>query len=332
MGKPIVRFESGQTPQPFEEMTDSGDNTTFSASFSPISKASNSGFVLALYGLLTGGAITPGSSNDEVDVAALTVLAPGMTGANSEGVVSISAASGITVSRGAASDTHRITSITVSAAGAVVPVPGVDGTAFSDVRGADGGPPYIPVGSIEIGQVKVDSITAALVASTEIFAVPGSSREMASFPVPNLIDYATGEVTYSTAIPAIHTGDVPRKVFIKGSTPIFSDIGYSTDWSPAKQSFSNSSTDTYDGAVASVSSSLSTATFTALLEDGVSDHIVSLEGQDLWVEYRPDRDQSLPKQLTQGPLSSSWTRPAGANRVQASFVIAASTATVNVTS
>ena len=69
MGAPIVQYESGQTAVPFGEMTDSGDQTTFEASFAPISRASGVEPVIAPYGLETGGAITPGGSNDQVAVA-----------------------------------------------------------------------------------------------------------------------------------------------------------------------------------------------------------------------------------------------------------------------
>jgi hypothetical protein len=183
MGQPIVRYESGQTSYPFEEMTDSGDKTKFSASFAPVSRVSGFAPTLAPYGLKTGGVVTPGSSNDEVDVAALTVVAPGMTGADADGVVAVSAASGISVSRGLTTDTHRITSITVNSSGAVVAVAGVDNTAFSEVRGADGGPPYIPVGSVEIAQVRLTSITAAIVTSGEIYQVPGLHLERSDYPL-----------------------------------------------------------------------------------------------------------------------------------------------------
>lgn len=332
MGKPIVRYESGQTPQPFEVMTNSGDNQTFSASFYPISLAANAGFLLALSGLQTGGAITPGASNDQVNVAAMTLVDPGMSGANSEGVVSVAAANGVAISRGLTTDTHRVTSITVDSSGSVAAVAGVDGTSHSEVRGAAGGPPFIPVDSIEIGQVRTTSVDAATVLTSEIYQAPGVTQETAGFPVPTNIDYDDGEVTFASPLPSIHTGGVPRRVHIKGSTPVFSDLGFSSDWSPAKESFSTSSTDTYDGAVGEAQSSLSTATWTSLLEDGIGDHVVTLEGQNIYVEYRPDRDKLLPRQLTQGLLSGSWTRAASATRVPVSFVLAAARATKNITS
>lgn len=329
MGQPIVRYESGQTSYAFEAMTDSGDNTTFSASFSPFSKASGFAPTVCPYGLKSGGAITPGSSNDEVDVAALSLCAPGMSGADADGTVAVSAASGISVSRGLTTDTHRITSITVDSTGAVVAVAGVDHTAFSETRGADGGPPFIPVGSVEVGQVRVSSITAGLILTTEIYTVPGLHRETAGNPSVNRINYVDGTIVFASGLPLIHTGGLPKKVYIKGAVPIFADLGYSSDWSPANETYSTTSTDTYDGAVAESSASVGSASFTAQLNNGVEDSIIALLGQDLWIEYRPDRNVSTIKQLTLGKLSVSWTQAPSSSKVQGSFQVAATTKSEN---
>lgn len=331
MGQPIIRYESGQTAYPFEDMTDSGDRTTFSASFSPVSNAAGFEPVVAPYGLLTGGAITPNTGTDDsVSVAALTVMAPGMTGADANGVVSVSAGN-VAISRGVTTDTHRITSITIDSTGALAAVAGVDHTAFSETRGANGGPPYIPVGSVEIGQVRTTSVTAADVVTAEIFVVPGLHRELSDFPVYEL-NYATGEVTFADVLPAIHTGDVGKKVYIKGATPLFAPISRTSDWVPAEATFSISSTDTYDGPIGSASSSLGQATFTAVLKDGVTDAIVGLKGKTLWFEFRPDRDKTVPKMLTQGIFGISRTFPAGGGSFSASCTVTPSEASVDVAS
>lgn len=330
MGNPIVRYESGQTSYSFEEMTNSGDNTTFSASFAPMSRASGFAPTLAAYGLKTGGAIVPGSSNDEVDVAALTVVAPGMSGADSDGVVSVSADT-VSITRGLSSDTHNITSITVNSSGAIVAVSGTDSTAFSETRGAAGGPPFIPVGSIEIGQVRTTSVTAAAVASGEIYQVPGLSVERSDYPTYE-VNYATGEVTFNDSLALIHTGGVPKKVYVDGATPLFAPVPKASDWTPAEATYSISSQDTYDGPIGSSSSSLGQASFNAVLNDGITDNFVALKGQNLWFEFRPDRDATLPKQLTQGIFGISRTFPAGGGSVSASCTVTPTEATVDVAS
>ena len=329
MGKQLLKYESGQTAKPFEALVDSGDRTTFQASFFPISDATGFEAVIAPYGLATGGAVTAGSSNDEVDVAALTVIAPGMTGADADGVVSVSADT-VSISRGLTTDTHRITSITVDATGAIAAVPGVDNTAFVETRGDAGGPPYIPVGSIEIAQVRVTSITAGLVLAAEIFAVPGVHLELADQPGYDL-DSATGALTFYEALPAIHTGDLPKKVYMKGATPILAKVQNVDAWVAAKETHSVSSIDTYDGAIGSASASLGQASWTCVVKDGITDGILKKAGQNIWVEYRPDEDKLLPKQLTQGILATAVTNPASGAKV-ASCTLTASSATKDITS
>lgn len=330
MGAPIIRYEAGQTAYPWEAMADSGDATKFAASFAPISQAAGSEPVVAPYGLLTGGAITPHASVDQVSVAALTAAMPGVAGADADGVVVVSAGA-LTITRGLTTDTHCITSITVDSSGALAAVAGTDGTAFSETRGADGGPPLIPVGSIEIGQVRTTSVSSAVVVAGEIYQVPGLHLERSDYPVWSL-DYATGEVTFAAELPAIHTGAVPKKVYIKGATPLFAPIPQTSDWVPAEATYSINSTDTYDGPVGSASSSLGQASFTAIMKDGISDALVALKGKNLWFEFRPDRDKLLPKQLTQGIFGMSRTFPAGGGSFTASCTVTPSVASVDVVS
>lgn len=310
MGKPIVRIEAGQTAYAFEEMT-SSDDLTFASSASPWSGAAGAEPVVAPYGLLTGGAITPNTGTDDsVSVAALTVMAPGMSGASATtGIVSVSAGN-VAISRGVTTDTHRITSITVDSSGALEAVAGVDGESFSETRGDDGGPPLIPVGSIEIGQVKTTSVTAADVVASEIVQIAGLTVERSDYPVYE-INYATGEVVFADALPSIHTGTVAKKVYARFSTPLFAPVPYTSDWTPAESTYSVSSTDTYDGPVGSATSSLGQASFTAQLSDGITENFLSSKGDNVWVEFRPDRDKTVPKQLTQGTLGVSRTFPAG---------------------
>jgi len=327
MGQPIVRYESGQTAYAFEEMTGSGDRLNFSASFAPISRAVGD-LIVAPYGVKTGGVITPGASNDEVDVAALTVVAPGMTGADADGEVSVSAGT-VSITRGVTTDTHNITSITVDSSGSLVAVSGTDGTAFVETRGAAGGPPLIPVGSVEIGQVRTTSVTAAMVDAGEIFQVVGQHQERSDYPVWT-VDYANGEIDFVDALPAIHTGAVPKKVYIKGSTPLFAPIPKASEWVPAESTYSITSTDTYDGPIGSSSSTLGQASFSAVLTDGITDAFVALKGRNLWFEFRPDRDLTTPKQLTQGIFGISRTFPAGGGSVTAACTVTPEEATTDV--
>ena len=309
MGKPIVRIEAGTTAYPFEEMT-STDNIVFGSSASPWSGAAGAEPVVGPYGLLTGGAITPTPATpNSVTVATADVMMPGADGANAAtGVLTVSGA--VTVPH-QTTDSYRITAITVDADGDLVAVQGAGhASAFSTVRGDDGGPPLIPVGSIEIGHVRRSAAESTAVLASEIIQIPGLTVERSDYPVYE-INYATGAVTFAEALPLIHVGPAPKDVYARFSTPLFAPVPYTSDWTPAESTYSVSSTDTYDGPVGSATSSLGQASFTAQLKDGITENFLSSKGNTVWVEFRPDRDKSLPKQLTQGVLGVSRTFPAG---------------------
>lgn len=328
MGAPIIRYEAGQTAYPFEAMTTT-DSTEFGASFFPISNAA--GFVpsVAPYGLMTGGAITPSATANQVVVAALTASMAGGATADADGVVAVASGS-VTITR-AATNVSKVNSITVDATGALAAVAGADGasTTFSETRGAAGGPPLIPVGSIEIGQVRTITSASAVVTTGQIYAVPGLHVERADYPVWSL-NYATGVVTFAAALANIHTGTVPKKVYIKGATPLFAPIPQTSDWVPAESTYSINSTDTYDGPVGSASASLGQASFTAILKDGITDSFLAQRGKTIWIEFRPDRDKTVPKQLTQGILGVSRTFPAGGGNFSAACTITPNVQTVDV--
>ena len=328
MGNPIIRYEAGQTAYPFEAAANSGDATTFGASFSPISNAAGSEPVVAPYGLLTGGAITPGAANI-VAVAASTASMAGVAGADASGVI-VQAGGNVTITR-AATNVSKINSITIDSTGALAAVAGTDGatTAFTETRGAAGGPPLIPVGSIEIGQVRTTTSGSAVVTTAQIFTVPGLHQERSDYPVYDL-DYATGKIKFAVDLPLIHTGSVPKKVYVRGATPLFAPIAKTSDWVPAESTYSINSTSTYDGPVGSSSSSLGQASFTAILKDGMTDSVLAAKGKNIWFEFRPDRDKSLPKQLTQGIFGVSRTFPAGGGSFTASCTVTPSVESLDV--
>lgn len=325
MGKPIVQYEAGQTAYPLESMTNSGDNKTFTASFSPWSDVAGFEPVIRPNGLLTGGAITPNTGTDnEVTVAALT--------ANIAGAVVNPGPTNVAGVRAVSTDTHRITSVVVTAAGAIDVQEGTDHTAFSEVRGDPGGPPVILAGSIEIGQIRFTTSADADVASTEIFTVPGTHVELADFPVYQT-DFGRGQITFADALPTIHTSGATKLVYVSGATPLFAPLANVADWVPAETTYSVSSEDTYDGPIGSESSSLGQASFTALgLKDGVTDPVVTQKGKRLWFRFRPDRDKSAPYQLTQGTLGVSRTFPASGGSFSASCNITPKNETLDVAS
>lgn len=297
-----IEYESAQAQQAFAALTDSGDHKTFTLATKPWSQAEGYAAVIAPYGLINGGAITPAAAagNNNVDVAAMLMMAPGMTGASATtGQISVNAAVNIAATRGTTNG-YRITSITVDSTGTVAATAGTESTAFSETRGAAGGPPLIPVGSIEIGQVRFTSITAAVVQASEIYQVVGIHQERYDYPVYT-VDYLRGKIVFAAALPLIHTGPVAKSVRARVATPVFAEMPYAKDWVPGEVSNSTSSDDTYTGPIGKVSSSLGQATFSAFLRDGVTDGLLAKVGQNLIFRFKPSRNGTA-YQLTQGVL------------------------------
>jgi len=315
-----LQYEAGQTSTAMVALTNSGDDTTFTSSASLWSKRSGYAPVVRPNGLLTGGVITPHpTDNDKVSISAMTL--------NLNGVVTTVSATTATITRGLSTDTHNITSITVNSSGAVAAVSGTDSTAFSETRAAAGGPPLIATTSVEIGQVRTTSVTAAKVTAAEIFQVVGTHTERADYPLYT-INHSAGSVTFLAALPEIHTGSVPKAVHASFAAPIFSDVQLASDFVPPETSHSVTSTQIYGTTLGATSSTLNQGTFTAFLEDGVSDGLVLLKNQDLWFKFFPDRYKSA-YMLTQGKLGITRTYPAGDN-ISAACTISASSAASEV--
>lgn len=304
---PKLEYESGQSFNDWEHLSDTGDATVFEATFAPWSGRSGFDAEVRPWGLATGGHIRAGSGNDTVTVSPLTAYMPTAAGAQSDGVVNV-ASGDVTIER-ATMETHRVTSITVDNSGALVAIAGDEGAAYTDERGEAGGPPFIPVDSIEVGQVRVNKTAAAPVSDTEIFQVVGLHQERYDSPVFQT-DPAVGEVHFAAALPKIHTGNLPKKVSVRGYTPIFAEIPRSSNWVPAETSHSTNSTEIYNGTLGSVSRSLGQASFTYYGEGNANDPLVRLKNQRLWFRWYQDRNRS-PHSLTLGILGIGRTYPAG---------------------
>jgi hypothetical protein len=271
-------------------------------------------------GLVTGGAVIAAvaGGNNNVDVAALTCYLAGV-------LTSVNAAVNQAATRGTTNG-FRITSVTVTSAGAVAMVAGTESTAFTETRGAAGGPPLIPVGSIEIAQVRLTTTAAAPVKSSEIFAVVGTHVERYDSPAWT-VDYTNGQVVFDSALATIHTGNVTKAVRATAYTPLYTVLGRAVDWKPADQSVSVSTTDYYGGTATGATTSLNAATFTAYLNDGTTDGIIAQQNRKIWIKFQQDRNKA-PYQLTLGYLTLSRTFPK-ATQVSAACQVVPEFATVN---
>lgn len=315
----ILYYEAGQSLTSMTALTDSGDHQIYNSADSLWSDKGGYNPDVKPNGVLTGLVVTPATSgtNDLVDLSAGTLNLNGVE-------TTIAADTDLTCARGLTTDVCRINSITITSAGAVAVVNGVDGTAFSETRGAAGGPPWIPTGSVEVAQVRFSSITAAAVLATEVKAIPNTHRELATFPtyetefsrVESGVIGVAG-VSFTSSLMVNHSDDSgstskTKKVYAEYYEPEFAQVPKTSDFKRPANSKSVSSTQIYGGAIGSVSTSLGQGSFKAYLNDGVTDGLLSEEGNKLWFKFKPDRLKT-PYVLTQGYLGIVEQYPAGSS-------------------
>ena len=313
-------YEAGQNSVAVTALTDSGDATTFESANDLWSQRAGYDATVLPNGVNSGGAMTASSTDDTVNVAALSV--------NLNGVVTSVSAGSVAVTR-PLSNVARVISIIVDNTGTLDEVTGTSGSGstFSETRGAAGGPPLIPVGAIEVGQVRVTSSSAAAIESSEIFQVVDQHQERSDFPIYT-VNYYGGSVTFNQALKTIHTGNVAKKVYASYASPIFAEVSLVSDFVPAETTHTTASTQVYNSTLGSTSSTLNQGSFTAYLESGVTDPMVTLKNETLWFRFYPDR-YKVDYILTQGKLGVSRTFPAGDN-ISASCTISASEAAIEV--
>lgn len=302
-----LMYESSRTAVAMAVLTDSGDHMTLTSTGGPWSKKSGATPVVRPNGILNGGAVIPSAvvANDKVDVAAILC---NLNGVETTVAASVSTAA---ITRPATA-VSKVNSITVDTSGAIAVVAGTDGstTAFSETRAAAGGPPLIPVTSIEIAQVRVTSDTAAAITAAQIFQAPGTHAEYANLPLYS-VDYENGKVIHETALPLIHTGPIARKTFASYSIAAFTAVPKVKDFKPAEESASVSSESYYGGVIASSTTSLGQASFKAFLDDGITDPLLALKGEELWFKFYPDRLKA-PYHAFQGLFTVARTFPVDA--------------------
>ena len=318
-----LSYESGQTSYPMELLIDSGDAKIFDSNAIYFSGASGKEPDVKPDGLATGGEVSaPASGTDDVvDVAALTCYLAGVSTA-------VSAAVDTTITR-AATDVASISSVTINSGGVVVVVQGTDSadTTFSETRDVAGGPPLIPVGSIEVAQVRTSSNIPAKITDNEVFQVIGVHQERYDSPVWS-VESKDAQVIFNSSLPLIHTGGVPKAVNASYNDPIFSAIDLASDYVPSENSHSINSVQIYSAVLGSTSKTLGQGSFTAYLKDGITDPLVRAKDDNLFFKFKQDKLKS-PFLLDQGILGMSRAFPAG-DSISSACTISASTAAVSV--
>ena len=287
----LTQYEAGEVFVDFEALSDHGDNTIFNSINSLFSEMSGYTPSVIPDGVISGFKITPTTVVDQVAVAAGKCY---LAGAEDD----ISAALTETVVRAASTDTHMINSVQVTSVGAISIVTGTDGTAFSEVRDAEGGPPLILVGSIEVGQVRLtaDTTGSAVVLASEIKQVVGTHQERWDSPgwnitygqAPSKVLGLAG-IVMDTALPLSHTGAIPKGVYTSYYTPTMADIPKSADFVPPSSSHSVTTEEYYSGEDAYTSTSVGQGSLTVKLTDGISDGIMGRLNNILCFRFYPDR-------------------------------------------
>ena len=325
-----IQYESGQNAVAMAALTDQGDHKDFRSADNLWSKRAGYTPNVKPNGLATGGAVVPGVSgtSDKIDVAALTCYLAGvLTLVNASADVSITRPTG-----GSPANSHNKTSVTINAAGVITLVKGEDGTAFSDERGAAGGPAWIPTTSIEIAQIWLSAADSADITADEIKQVAGSQQERYDYPTwevkyCNVANRVLGNagILLAAALPLIHSDDAGsnkagKKVYASYYEPEFTDVPISSDFVPPENTHSVSSKQVYGGPLGSSSSSLGQGSFTAYLNDGISDGFISMRDEELWFKFFQNRNNSTPYIIAQGKLGIGRRFPAN-DQITASCTI-----------
>jgi len=310
-----IEYESGQTLNDYAAMTDSGDHKVHTISDGDIWSGKDD-FTpdVRPNGVVSGrNLLSTHATNDTVTIAGFT--------AYSEGTLHTVAATTDTITR-PAGDVAKINSITMTDAGAIAVIAGTDSatTAFDDTgRGGAGQPPYIPADSVEIGQIRVTTQAAAAISSDEIFQVVGQHTERYDYPTwteNNIGDGTLAEasakqnayIEFASALPAIHTGDAYKQVYIKYYEPIFAELPKGLDFTPSENTHSVNSSQYYNGTIASTSTTLGQGSFTGLMDDNVTDGLLAVRDEIITIRFYPNRNKS-PYVLTQGLLGMARTYP-----------------------
>lgn len=301
----VIMLEMSQSAVAMVELTNVGDNKEFLSDDEYWS--SQEGFEPDVKpdGLETGGAVIPGAAVDTVSVAALTCYLVGVK-------TTVGADAAVSVPRPTVSD-YKVCAVTITSGGAIAVIEGAEGTSFSEDRGEDGGPPYIPVGSITLRNVSYSSQTPAKVDVSEIKEILGVTLERYDFPTwdekrMNITEGIVGDagVMFHGALSLIHTGDLPKAVYAAYFTPEFAEIPSTKDFVPAEETHSQSSEAYYGRTIGSKASSLSQASFTVRLETGIRDAIIRKKNKLLFVKFLQNK-LSTDAIMTQGYLGLSRT-------------------------
>lgn len=289
-----LQMEAGGTYYTYEAMTKQANTQHYEVTTGRLFSNAESvngvdqRYIIAIDGLKSGCRVIPAASltADKIDVEAGVVVIAGVE-------VTVTLDTDVTVTRGGSS--HIKYSICVNGTGVVSALAGTTHTAFSSVRGADGGPPHVTVGLVEIAQVWYSSLTPAVVASTEIKFVPEQHRELSYYPGWFYIPPTTDDdqkIEIGVALTLNHTGDISRIVYAEYYNPVFVKMDDVSEVKPPRKTYTATEENTYDAARKVSNESLGDGSFKILMDERTNSLIKQAEGDVRWFKWFADKTKT----------------------------------------
>jgi hypothetical protein len=280
--------------------------------------------IVRLDGVVSGLTLTPGSDYNTVDYTAGQALIKGQ-------VVNILAGGVAGFERPVSAAQVIVYALSVDANGTINKTKGVAG-ASTTVRGAAGGPPFIPVDQALVGYVTMTYFGGAvsgadLIESSEINS---ESKERANIPSYEVIHHDgagndptnLGCVRFFTALPLIHAataagpGTARRNVYASYYEADFEQIPDSKDYSYNEDVTTVKSKAYLDS---SEESTLGTPSWTGAgtsYWDKVNDVLSMIKNTKRWLKIFPDKDETA-YVAGRAVIKVSRTMPVGDNMTAA---------------
>lgn len=247
-----------------------------------------------LDGVRSGLVITPGSGFNEVDVSAGEVYIQGQ-------LVSVTAATVSDITRPTTTGEILVSAITVDSAGSLTLTPNTEG-ASSTVRGAAGGPPFLPVNEVLIGYIAATYYDGSASGERVITAgeIDSYSKEYAAIPsakVNYFDDTANiGTIEMANVLPDIHAataagpGTACRNVYASYYEPQFEEVPDALDFS-FDEDVSTYKSKAYKDA--SEETAVGTPSWSGSFDaywTRVEDILNLVKGSKRWIKHFPDDD------------------------------------------
>jgi len=305
-----IEVEVGTVFYPFNELTtvsspvaDVGKKFATSATY--ISDQEDLQPQVRLDGVITGFVITPGSSNNQVQVSAGELYLAGVS-------ISVTAVDVDDIIRPLVSGQVRVTALTVDSSGNINKTRGTEGST-SATRGAAGGPPFLPINEILIGYITASYYQGSASGATTITTaeINSESKERSFIPSAKIIyhdgdsnNYAgenVGVVELGTVLPLIHAAVVAgpgtnrRRVYAQYHDAEFEEIPDSKDYSFNDDIGTVKSKAYQDLAEeTSLTTPMWSGAGSNYWED-IDDLLELIKNTKRWVKFYPDKDETAHK-------------------------------------